>query len=54
MDDGFMKEFGIERTKNTDNIEYSLRDCYLSTNKKINKILKEFYIDVQREMLSYS
>ena len=53
MDDVFMKQFGIIRTNNTDKIEYSLRDCHLSTNTKVNEILQEFYIDVQREMLSF-
>ena len=53
MDDSFMKQFGIERTENTDKIEYTLRDCHLSTKKKVNEILTQFYIDVKKEMLSF-
>ena len=54
MDDSFMKEFGIIRTDSITEIEYSLRDCHLSTNKQVNNILQEFYNDAQVEMLSYS
>lgn len=53
MDDVFMKKFGIIRTDNTDKIEYSLRDCHLSTNKKVNEILQKFYIDIKNEMLPF-